>query len=419
MCKSLAEGGQRCAAHAHERLMGAAKHVTHAAEAGDRDRYEAARMAWEQAAVEYASTPAGAAALEKQQAHAAETGDTHGAGMLGSILRRGAMLREANQQVKATINLIHTMQTLPAHEEEVVGAEPAVDLNGNPFTAEEQAVWDTTMRALAARRADAIARFGRPDGQDGRPHRFDAVVALDAAVADPSTDDITLARHVSAAFGGSREARVPLLDALSRRVLSHPRTGVSTWEEMSRHSDINDTLGLDAIHGAAISRLMSRIRGASVQDYQAPDAHWGSSNVTLALDDVSDATWSSLHTKSTSGDLHASLACLASPRSRHREDALMAISACDYDQMSVYEVGQVLSATEKSRPCPEFTDSMRTTMRTSIHAYAESLDPHGNSETIQRREELTRLLEHSEQRESQWVPPEKRTAPGGARHSRW
>lgn len=87
MCKSAAEGGQRCAAHT-------------------RARYEATTPAdpqWDTVAAEYASTPEGAQALQGQIAHYQQADNPRAVARLSSAVERGRVLRESNQAAAAAI----------------------------------------------------------------------------------------------------------------------------------------------------------------------------------------------------------------------------------------------------------------------------------------------------------------------------
>lgn len=109
MCRSVAEGGQRCGAHARARLDRAALTIqglyesvrdpeTGAFAAPDPEALAAAREAWESAAVEFASTPTGDRELSQSRESAVVTRDVDAEAVLTNVLNRGRALRAANER---------------------------------------------------------------------------------------------------------------------------------------------------------------------------------------------------------------------------------------------------------------------------------------------------------------------------------
>lgn len=103
MCRSQAEGGQRCAAHAKARMDQAARRAAQARASGDASARSQALDAWEEAAVEYASTPTGHDDISARLAAAEADGNPRGAARWASVLRRGESLREANQAAATAV----------------------------------------------------------------------------------------------------------------------------------------------------------------------------------------------------------------------------------------------------------------------------------------------------------------------------
>ena len=103
MCRSQAEGGQRCAAHAKARMDQAARRAAQARASGDAAARTQALDAWEEAAVEYASTPTGHHDISARLATAEADGNPRGAARWASVLRRGESLREANQAAASAV----------------------------------------------------------------------------------------------------------------------------------------------------------------------------------------------------------------------------------------------------------------------------------------------------------------------------
>lgn len=103
MCKSQAEGGQRCAAHTRARFTKATESLTAATATGDPARIEDARRTWDVAAVEYASTREGRNELRKEFGTHRRAGDPEGAANVSNIIQRGHALAAANREAADTI----------------------------------------------------------------------------------------------------------------------------------------------------------------------------------------------------------------------------------------------------------------------------------------------------------------------------
>jgi hypothetical protein len=94
VCKAQHEGGQRCAAHTRALMDQRAAALNQKILSGQ--AVEDARRAWEDAAVDYASTRTGRRVLEESRAAAKAAGEVHTVAMLTTILMRGEAVREAN-----------------------------------------------------------------------------------------------------------------------------------------------------------------------------------------------------------------------------------------------------------------------------------------------------------------------------------
>lgn len=103
MCKSQAEGGQRCSAHTRARLDKATDNLALAAASGNSDLVASAREAWDTAAVEHASTREGRNEMRKQIADFEQSGETELAANHANIIRRGSDLSAANRAVAEAI----------------------------------------------------------------------------------------------------------------------------------------------------------------------------------------------------------------------------------------------------------------------------------------------------------------------------
>lgn len=106
MCRTLTEGGKRCAAHT-------------------RPRYEAATFGtaeWDRAAAEYAATPSGREALAAAQAQAESSGDVERAVAFAHALTEGDRLASAADAVRDALSAEPTMETRMAAAEEALRA---------------------------------------------------------------------------------------------------------------------------------------------------------------------------------------------------------------------------------------------------------------------------------------------------------
>lgn len=112
MCKSLAEGGQRCATVALARLNAVSERGS----------------AWDARAVEYAATPKGHIDLTERRDLALTSGDHMKAGRLDSALRAGRSRREANQTAAASIAALRTAPSFKHQPGGFCDLGPEIDL---------------------------------------------------------------------------------------------------------------------------------------------------------------------------------------------------------------------------------------------------------------------------------------------------
>lgn len=164
MCRTLVEGGKRCAAHT-------------------RPKYEAAAFGtaeWDRAAAEYAATPSGRKELTSAQADAEATGDVERAIALGHALTEG-------QRLASTADAVRTALTPePSVEDRLAGAEDAMRT-----LAEEMGY-----RRVVTRHSPTSRHFGTfvfQQGSTSVPVRFSAhreglAVQLKAADLQPDRD---------------------------------------------------------------------------------------------------------------------------------------------------------------------------------------------------------------------------------------
>lgn len=126
MCRAIHDGGQRCAAHTRRRLDHAAASLRDAVATGTPAQIARAHLAWDQAAVDYASTPTGHTEFLNRARAAVSTGDHDTAAMLHAVLTRGEALRAANATTKDTLS--HR----PSTERPLQGPAEATDTSAAP-----------------------------------------------------------------------------------------------------------------------------------------------------------------------------------------------------------------------------------------------------------------------------------------------
>lgn len=101
MCKSIAEGGQRCAHHSRE-LLATKAAVLHATTKPSK-AYTLALSEWESAAVAYASTLEGHREITTHAEDSLAAGDKTSYAHLINIARRGQTQRDVNQSVRSLL----------------------------------------------------------------------------------------------------------------------------------------------------------------------------------------------------------------------------------------------------------------------------------------------------------------------------
>lgn len=285
MCKSLAEGGQRCAAHTRAKLETKATAVEAAVNSGDAAALRAAQTEWEDAAAEYASTDEGHRHLAAHAAAAEKSGDLHTAALLGVAVRRGEDLRAANRETAALIAAVRLTQTEPAPVvKDTLTPERRADLydfdNGiapvparvvvPDLTPAERKEWVEATTELDALLPDIQGITGPTGSTVISPNDLRTEIPkIDTVLSDPDADDQAIARAIRMAAyyrdaakfshprwtaesadaeGWAESARTrsralderwlalrpkftDALDAQAERALNHPNAGSDTFEQ--------------------------------------------------------------------------------------------------------------------------------------------------------------------------------------------
>lgn len=196
MCKSVAEGGQRCAAHTRERLKTKATVLETAIGAGDPAKAAVARIEWESAAAEYASTDEGHAYLSDAASRADTSGDADTAAMLSTLVRKGEAIRAANRETSALLAAVK-MTSAPVEGYTPAGRpSAAVVPEGDEMVAwisdKDRVTWDE-YEAATGRLSLFVEKFPR---DHTTPQEKTAVFT--EAVATVSDPDATEAQLIKA-----------------------------------------------------------------------------------------------------------------------------------------------------------------------------------------------------------------------------
>jgi hypothetical protein len=347
VCKSLSEGGQRCAAHTKERLERKARGMREAAEQvatlGKEGMtvFHQARTEWEEAAVEYASTPTGAAALTERLTEAEATGDAQTAAMLTNIVQRGEALRAANEQIRAALTLGQfTEANLPDAElDEAIVA----DENNNPLSEADQKAWlalaDVIQQKVNNLNDNARYRFRKmPEGLEKADATIAAADSQDSHLANAANTLTTCMYgdsgykadprprdwddmgggyydHEGEALKQQMREHQPVLRAQLRRLLQHPNAGASAFHAAIRHLPPKDLVQMPNCPASTIMGL--------------PDA---------TAENFDDATWDSLNRRTQDSLGVAVYVAKNHPDPRAREEAQARIIGTRWDTASTDEM---------------------------------------------------------------------------------
>lgn len=331
MCKSLAEGGQRCAAHAKARLERRAVAMREAAvRAADGspaniEAFHKRRADWEQAAVEYASTPAGQEVLSARQVQAFADRDEHTAAMLTTILTRGQAMREANAQIRAALALgAFTETELPAPPPPEYRTV-AEDETGNPLNAEDQEAWLGLLDAVHADMDDG--KVPGPAGEKAVRILREADQAIASAASTEEQVSLAVLRLVSPYRSGADRLDSSLEQTLSRfwpvtreqvrRALNHPNAGYRVFAWGAGALPIDEVLQHPRCPG-------------NLALFLNPSAH--------DFSKFEDRTWSVLRDRAQTSPASAAFVAAHDPTEAGREDARIALAGARWDTLDQYEL---------------------------------------------------------------------------------
>lgn len=349
VCKSLSEGGQRCAHHTRAKLQKKAEALQAAATHGDPNHFAKCREEWEAAAVEYASTPGGHTVLSSQRDTAKQAHDSHTEAMLTSILSRGDAMRAANEDIRASLALASfTATSLPeAPLEPVVSIEMAPDETGHPLTGEDVQVWTDAMQA-AMRTTDTSA-----EGMNWVREKAAVLKRLDDTLASATATDREICRAsqaVGSYFTGHHPEVYKALDMQNRRALNHPGAGAETYKHLA------DTLDTDMV------LAHPKVPGEVVADVMA----WSKN------DELSDETWKVLGNRARAGDVDVALSVASThPDEYVREDAVGTLAGADYATMNPATFRRLMAQVPKLHASTDVKKFMLDSMETHLKFYPD------------------------------------------------
>lgn len=381
MCRSMAEGGQRCAAHTREKLTLKATAVEQAVKAltaghGDPSALRTAQEEWETAAAEYASTDEGHTHLSTQ---AAAAGDMDTQALLNTVIAKGEALRAANRETAALIKAVKLAGATPA-------AGALVRTNGSAITppddslferrvvrdlsAKEREAWTKGLADLAevAPIIDQVKMWGGHGTSQMSPDELLASLnEIDEKAADPTLDDSEAAnlvarldryqgintmmpdfvrpeveRQEGEAYHDWQDRRHEVYSAQDRqwydvvhpfqkaikpqvdRILAHPGAGHKTFEQAEQYIH-RKAIDLTDHPNAPISYLRQTARKAPT--HMSVNA-WG----RLRGERLNTET-------GTSDNGVAMVLAMHDPDSFHRNDAYAQVEVMDFDSVSKKQRG--------------------------------------------------------------------------------
>jgi hypothetical protein len=304
VCKSVSQGGQRCAAHTRPKLAAKSAAVEAAAEVGDLTALRAAQDEWETAAAEYASTEEGHDHLAAQAASAEALNDFDTSALLNTVIAKGEALRAANRETAALLKAVRLSQTEPSEIPATPAATstlPAVTEPRGPVVPDlspaDRAKWVAMLNEFEEMAPDLMS-VRTLDGYVYPKDVSKDLPEIDEALSntDASDADVAQAVHLIGYYRGMRhqsahwktpdeERDLPLaeqdaadrarsarwqqfaepfgevMDAQTQRALSHPNAGFATFEK-AEDTYLVKAEQLTARHNVPLEYLQSTIRTA-------------------------------------------------------------------------------------------------------------------------------------------------------------
>jgi hypothetical protein len=374
MCNSLAQGGQRCSHHAKGVLERKATALRQAAERatnpGDVSAFHEAQAEWEQAAVDYASTPAGKIALTERMQAAAQADDPRTEALLGNIIQRGDQLREVNAQMKAVLTAAAATETgLP---DERTPYEFAEDQNNNPLTEEERDRWVALMDSLEANHVSALSK---PTNEKHTTYYVDQATdlikrakELDETVADAASTDDQI--HNALYYFRGRISDVPSVAKMwhpaitgqARRAINHPNAGERTFGQASSVLPISDVLA----HPRCPDQLVfERL------------------NQDVAL---SEDQWKSIEGRAVNSALLTTSVARHHPNEGRQDEAVIRLMGTQWDTVDAKDMRTIHSQLSQL----PMTDSQRELLELSLVQWVQQYgDEHHRSQMVWQAQEST------------------------------
>lgn len=370
MCKSLAEGGQRCAAHTRQRLERAAVNLRTAAEAGEFADFGVARQSWENAAAEYASTPTGREALADQAVAARAASDFDTEALLRSLVERGDRIRATNAQIKASLAAAAITETsLPVEAPRTV----AEDENENALHPEDAATWLAMMDRMEARKQAAIDDLARggadktPEQRERARHRIseingdmDQVRDFDAKIASAATDDQQIGYAIFSADQAMESIDVGIKNVQFARALNHPNAAKATFTQASDHLALDTVVGHPRCPGSVALTLLARKneRDSRPQylDHTGALALGGSPYLgrgglrrgrDASTETLGEASWRQMRVRAAIDPQYNVAVARFDPNENARDEAMLRLAGTRWDSISTDDTVAVIQHLDK------------------------------------------------------------------------
>lgn len=362
MCRSVSEGGQRCAAHTREKVATVVARIEDAAAAGDMAAVADARAQWEDAAAEYASTNEGRDLYRAQAAHADASGDVDTAALLNTIVAKGEAMRAANRETAALLAAIRMPHSLPDLTGVVVpsttemalspAAAPVAPLGRDALTDDERKMLAKTCAYLdevepyiagglrgpyfrtAAQVSKAVDVFSEPDSTDHDLADAFATVhklrllnrfkpdqnTLNAKVAGSYAAKQAIYDRLMAQWEAVKDSGQGLSDDLAYGVLDHPNVGAETFAAVSADAQGLDLKRVTDRPNFPLPLLKDRLMK------QAPH--------TLADHPLADSAWERLREARLTDNSVAMVLAMTDPDSYQRNEAVLTLEMADIDSFT-------------------------------------------------------------------------------------
>jgi hypothetical protein len=438
MCKSLAQGGQRCAAHTRARLTAKSDALEAAVAADDLTALVAAQSEWETAAAEYASTREGNEHLRAQAVAADAADDFETMALLNTVIAKGEAMQAANKDAAAFLRAARLSQSAPSLSEAATGKSLApVGPSAPDMSPEMRAQWDSSVAGME----ELLPHFRSVWAGGGPVYVSDVrkdLPEIDTVLGDPAADDKSIAiavrtacrygefrmqhpkwerpkddprdhdqmiaderalsdrwQQVSPAFSEAAEAQ-------AKRGLEHPNAGITTFATYEEKA-YNATGMLTSHPNAPLDYLKDRMRNAPTK--------------------VHEDGWERARTERFEDNSLAVVMAVSDPDTFHRNEALNQVMMMPMDSVSAADRMHLAKNLSKVPGSPENQRTLAYSLQSWASGFADAderkrlsaaLTKDGNTEAVK---EIGRSLTVADQAAVSLVREEPKKRRGWLRSS--